>query len=126
MRICMLSAGDLVGGVHVHPVPQAEEPPAAARRARAGGLICAELRPARAPRCKDMRNYPMALTFLLAYLFFNDGIQTVIASASTYGEKQLGFGTTVLIAHDPAGAVRRVRRRAGLRPGRRRGTAPSG
>jgi UMF1 family MFS transporter len=47
---------------------------------------------------KDMRNYPMALTFLFAYLFFNDGIQTVIATSSTYGEKQLGFGTSVLIA----------------------------
>ena len=47
---------------------------------------------------KDMRNYPMTLTFLLAYLFYNDGIQTVIASASVYGEKQLGFGTSVLIA----------------------------
>src|SRR5690606_35773611 len=47
---------------------------------------------------KDLRNYPMALTFLLAYLFFNDGIQTVIAASSTYGEKQLGFGTEVLIA----------------------------
>jgi MFS transporter, UMF1 family len=47
---------------------------------------------------KDLRNYPMALTFLLAYLFFNDGIQTVIASSSTYGEQQLGFGTSVLIA----------------------------
>ncbi len=47
---------------------------------------------------KDLRNYPMALTFLVAYLFFNDGIQTVIASSSTYGEKQLGFGTEVLIA----------------------------
>lgn len=46
---------------------------------------------------KDLRNYPMALTFLLAYLFFNDGIQTVIYAASTYGEKQLGFGTSVLI-----------------------------
>jgi MFS transporter, UMF1 family len=47
---------------------------------------------------KDLRNYPMALTFLGAYLFFNDGIQTVIASSSTYGEKELGFGTSVLIA----------------------------
>ena len=37
-----------------------------------------------------MRNYPMALTFLLAYLFFNDGIQTVIASASVYGSEELG------------------------------------
>ncbi len=47
---------------------------------------------------KDLPNYPMTLTFLLAYLFYNDGIQTVIYAASTYGEKQLGFGTSVLIA----------------------------
>lgn len=47
---------------------------------------------------KEIRNYPMALMFLLAYLFFNDGIQTVIASSSTYGSEQLGFGQSVLIA----------------------------
>ncbi len=47
---------------------------------------------------RDMKNYPMTLTFLLAYLFYNDGIQTVIYAASTYGEKQLGFETSVLIA----------------------------
>jgi len=46
---------------------------------------------------KDLRNYPVALTFLVAYLFFNDGIQTVIASSSTYGSEQLGFGQSVLI-----------------------------
>ncbi|QCW50741.2 MFS transporter [Nocardioides dongxiaopingii] len=46
---------------------------------------------------KDLRNYPMTLTFLAAYLFFNDGIQTVIYAASTYGSKQLGFGDSVLI-----------------------------
>ncbi len=47
---------------------------------------------------RDMRRFPMTLTFLVAYLFYNDGIQTVIYTASTYGEKQLGFGTSVLIA----------------------------
>ncbi len=47
---------------------------------------------------KDLRNYPMTLTFLVAYLFFNDGIQTVIYAASTYGEKTLKFDTSVLIA----------------------------
>ena len=40
----------------------------------------------------------MTLLFLVAYLFFNDGIQTVISVSSTYGEKQLGFATQVLIA----------------------------
>ncbi len=47
---------------------------------------------------RDLRRYPVTLTFLVAYLFYNDGIQTVIVSASTYGENELGFGTSVLIA----------------------------
>jgi UMF1 family MFS transporter len=47
---------------------------------------------------RDMKNFPMTLTFLVAYLFYNDGIQTVIYAASTYGEKQLKFETSVLIA----------------------------
>jgi len=47
---------------------------------------------------REARAYPMTLTFLLGYLFYNDGIQTVIASASVYGEKELGFTTSVLIA----------------------------
>ena len=47
---------------------------------------------------KELRAYPMTLLFLAAYLFFNDGIQTVIYAASTYGSKQLGFGSGVLIA----------------------------
>jgi MFS transporter, UMF1 family len=47
---------------------------------------------------KGLPQYPMTMTFLIAYLFYNDGIQTVIYTASTYGEKQLGFGTSVLIA----------------------------
>lgn len=42
--------------------------------------------------------YPMTMTFLIAYLFYNDGIQTVIASAAVYGSEQLGFGQGVLIA----------------------------
>jgi UMF1 family MFS transporter len=47
---------------------------------------------------REMKNFPMTLTFLVAFLFYNDGIQTVIGVASTYGSKQLGFGQSVLIA----------------------------
>ena len=47
---------------------------------------------------RELRGYPMTLTFLLAYLFYNDGIQTVIYAASTYGSKQLGLDQDVLIA----------------------------
>jgi len=48
---------------------------------------------------RDLRNFKQTLIFLLAYLFYNDGIQTVIYAASVYGEKQLKFEkSTVLIA----------------------------
>jgi UMF1 family MFS transporter len=47
---------------------------------------------------KDMRNYPVALTFLIAYLFFNDGIQTVISQASIYGTDELDFSLGTVLA----------------------------
>ncbi len=47
---------------------------------------------------KDLRSYPVALTFLLAYLFFNDGIQTVISQASLYGTDELGFELGTVLA----------------------------
>ena len=46
---------------------------------------------------RDLRNYPNTLLFLLAYLFFNDGIQTVITSSSTYGAEELHFSQSQLI-----------------------------
>ncbi|MGN6299953.1 MAG: MFS transporter [Angustibacter sp.] len=47
---------------------------------------------------RHMRGYRNTMLFLLAYLFFNDGIQTVIVNASTYGSKELGLDETQLIA----------------------------
>ncbi len=47
---------------------------------------------------KDLRNYPVALTFLVAYLFFNDGIQTVISQASIYGTEELDFPLGTVLA----------------------------
>jgi UMF1 family MFS transporter len=47
---------------------------------------------------RELRSYPQTLLFLGAYLLYNDGIQTVIYAASVYGNKELGFGTSVLIA----------------------------
>ncbi|MGD8150884.1 MFS transporter [Ornithinimicrobium sp. Y1694] len=46
---------------------------------------------------RELRRYPQTLLFLVAYLFFNDGIQTVIASASLYGIEALGFETSQMI-----------------------------
>ncbi|MFD8721769.1 MFS transporter [Streptomyces sp. NPDC059629] len=46
---------------------------------------------------RDMRRHPLTLSFLLAYLIYNDGIQTVISQASIYGSQELGLGQSTLI-----------------------------
>ena len=45
----------------------------------------------------SLQHYPQTKRFLLAYLFYNDGMQTVIASASLYGSKQLKFSDSELV-----------------------------
>ena len=46
---------------------------------------------------RELRSYPQTLLFLLAYLFFNDGIQTVISASSVYGAEELRFSSSQLI-----------------------------
>ena len=46
---------------------------------------------------RDLAQYPQTKLFLLAYLFFNDGIQTVIGSSSVYGSEELGFSQTTVL-----------------------------
>jgi UMF1 family MFS transporter len=46
---------------------------------------------------KDLRRYPQTLLFLVAYLFYNDGIQTVIASAAVFGSRELDLAETSLV-----------------------------
>lgn len=40
---------------------------------------------------KGIRSYPNALLFLIAYLFYNDGIQTVIIVAGKFGSQKIGI-----------------------------------
>ena len=96
-RLCMLSAAAWWAGFTLIPFlrlrnhpPVDVEPVEGGALRRSFGQLAATLR--------EMRSYPQALTFLLAYLFFNDGIQTVIASASVFGAEELGHSQTILIA----------------------------
>ncbi len=96
-RLCMLSAALWWAGFTIIPFRRLKNhQPADVEHvegnvvARSFGQLAVTLR--------ELKNYPMALTFLVAYLFFNDGIQTVIASASVYGAEELGHSQTILIA----------------------------
>jgi UMF1 family MFS transporter len=46
---------------------------------------------------KGLRAYPLTLFFLIAYLIYNDGIQTVISLASQYGTEELKLDDDVLV-----------------------------
>ena len=43
-----------------------------------------------------IRLHPQATLFLIAYLIYNDGIQTVISLASVFGQEELGLSMTTL------------------------------
>jgi len=97
VRISLLSAGLWWAAFTVIPYRRIRNRPPVNVVPEHGGLVTESFGQLFAT-LRDLRNYPVTLTFLLAYLFYNDGIQTVIASASTYGEKELRFETEVLIA----------------------------
>jgi UMF1 family MFS transporter len=42
------------------------------------------------------RHYPQALLFLGAFLLYSDGIQTVFATATVFGQEELGLSVATL------------------------------
>ncbi|WP_432485140.1 MFS transporter [Kineococcus esterisolvens] len=97
VRLSLASAGLWWGAFTLVPVLGLRHLPA--RRppvdAAGGGVLAPARQLVRTLR--GLRRYPQALRFLLAYFVFNDGIQTVVAAASVYGQEQLGFGSSQLI-----------------------------
>lgn len=91
VRICLASAGLWWGAFTLVPLRRLRDRHTRAGRATAPGprQLAATVR--------DMRRHPLTLAFLLAYLVYNDGIQTVITQASVYGSKELGLGQSTLI-----------------------------
>ncbi|MBY8867974.1 MFS transporter [Streptomyces sennicomposti] len=92
VRICLASAGLWWGVFTLVPLRRLRDrraPAAAAPRVRGWQQLAATVR--------DMRERPLTLAFLLAYLIYNDGIQTVISQASVYGSEELGLGQSTLI-----------------------------
>ncbi|BCM71512.1 MFS transporter [Streptomyces tricolor] len=91
VRICLASAGLWWGAFALVPLRRLRDRHARVAHATAPGLrqLAATVR--------DMRRHPLTLAFLLAYLVYNDGIQTVITQASVYGSEELGLGQSTLI-----------------------------
>ncbi|MEU5889622.1 MFS transporter [Streptomyces sp. NPDC047461] len=91
VRICLASAGLWWGAFTLVPLRRLHDRRMPQREATVPGFrqLAATVR--------DMRRHPLTLSFLLAYLVYNDGIQTVISQASVYGSEELGLGQSTLI-----------------------------
>ncbi|MFJ9249504.1 MFS transporter [Streptomyces sp. NPDC101776] len=92
VRICLASAGIWWGAFTLVPL----------KRLRDRGRTASEAPTAQgwrqlAATVRDMRGKPLTLSFLFAYLIYNDGIQTVISQASVYGSEELGLSQSTLI-----------------------------
>ncbi|MFF0793257.1 MFS transporter [Streptomyces spiralis] len=91
VRICLASAGLWWGVFTVIPLRRLRDRRTAPTAVPVHGWrqLAATIR--------DMRGKPLTLAFLLAYLVYNDGIQTVISQASVYGSEELGLSQSTLI-----------------------------
>lgn len=92
VRICLASAGVWWGAFTLVPLRRLRDRSAGS----APGGASPGLRQLVAT-VKDMRRHPLTLSFLLAYLVYNDGVQTVISQASVYGSEELGLEQSTLI-----------------------------
>ncbi|MFJ9542101.1 MFS transporter [Streptomyces sp. NPDC101225] len=92
VRICLATAGLWWGAFTLVPLRRLRDRASTGpKQATAPGVrqLAATVR--------DMRRHPLTLAFLVAYLVYNDGIQTVISQASVYGSEELGLGQSTLI-----------------------------
>ncbi|MFD7584565.1 MFS transporter [Kitasatospora sp. NPDC059811] len=79
------AAPDRIVAVPDRPAPAPDRPAAGSLRELARTL-------------RGMRQYPLTLLYLGAFLCYNDGIQTVVSQASLYGSEELGMDQTTLVA----------------------------
>ncbi|MDA5280674.1 MFS transporter [Streptomyces sp. NPDC054904] len=94
VRICLASAGVWWGAFAIVPLRRLRD--RAVVREGGGAPAVSGWRQLVAT-LKDMRRYPLTLSFLLAYLVYNDGVQTVISQASVYGSEELELEQSTLI-----------------------------
>ena len=98
VRFSLLSAGIWWAAFSFIPfIGLRDRPPSALVAEGERGHLAREAFGQLASTLRHLRGYPQTLTFLAAYLFFNDGIQTVISASSVYGDQQLGFSSSQLI-----------------------------
>ncbi|MDH2430546.1 MFS transporter [Sphaerisporangium sp. TRM90804] len=96
VRISLASAGLWWGVFTVIPMLRLRNRPGAAHDASAGRAVSGSFRQL-GRTIAELRRYPRSLLFLLGYLVYNDGVQTVISFSAVYADQELGLGKSVQI-----------------------------
>ena len=91
VRVSLLSAGVWWAGFTLIPLTRLRNRTPAV--VSDGWVVSAGFRQL-AHTVSQMRRFPQTVLFLVAYLLYNDGIQTVVALAAVYIEKELLLGTS--------------------------------
>jgi MFS transporter, UMF1 family len=94
-RLSLVSAGLWWAGFTILPMLWLENRPPLEGEAR-GSVITDGFRQF-GRTLKGLNAYPLTLFFLVAFLVYNDGIQTVITMAGIYGSEELGFELSSLM-----------------------------
>jgi len=95
MRINLCSAGIWWAVFTLIPLATLQNRPPARPRAPGKSAVSEAFRQL-ARTFREIRRYPQALTFLLAYLLYNDAIQTVITLSSQFGYDELKISIATL------------------------------
>jgi MFS transporter, UMF1 family len=94
VRICFVSVAAWWAAFTVIPLRRLRDRPAPAGAPATAAGSFRQL----AGTLRELRGYPQTWRFLVAYLLFNDGIQSVIGLSAQYGDRELELSQTVLIA----------------------------
>ncbi|MEU4238376.1 MFS transporter [Actinoplanes sp. NPDC026619] len=95
-RWCIVSAGVWWAVFTLIPLAWLREHPGLSSTGQRGNVLIDGFRQL-GGTIRNIRAYPLTLFFLLSYLIYNDGIQTVIALASQYGTEELDLEQSTLI-----------------------------
>ena len=97
-RWSIVSAGVWWAAFTLLPLRWLQEHPAgAAVEAGAGGNVLTDGFRQLGQTIRSLKAYPLTLFFLVAFLIYNDGIQTVISLASQFGTEELHLEQSALI-----------------------------
>jgi UMF1 family MFS transporter len=96
VRICFVSAGAWWAAWTVVPFLVLRDRPRTSRDRPAGGMLRGVGRSVTS-LAGTLRDLPQTARFLVAFIFYNAGIQVVLASAAVYATRELGHSQTVVI-----------------------------